>query len=213
MKRVLIMMIMCVLASSTFAQEDASRANNSFMFFLHGGYGILPNKTSGLTNSSADYINDFSFGPIWNLQAYYRKKMFITGLFYSGYTAKGDLPNSSDKILTSYIAPQIGINIPIGNEKLDIIFNCGFGRMGYRNNGFVYGHERKVRGSTLGANLSFKTAYNITEKLGASFDLSYISASLGSTNVNYHDETVKVRYADLLLLHQLTFSIGLKFTL
>ena len=208
MKKFFFILFLCGTAAAAFAQSDSR-----LMVFLHGGYGILPNKTSGLTSSSPDYIDQLSSGIDWNVQAYFRNKMFITGLLYSAYTAKGkqESGNGSDKITTAYVGPQVGVNIPIG--KIDIVFNGGIGGMWYRNNAIVYEKDRKVKGNSLGANLGLKGVYNFTPHLGISLEASYIGSSLYGFNAAYHDEIYRVRYEDPISLGQLTFSLGLKCSL
>ena len=212
MKKFLFVLFFCGTVGATFAQE-LSTNSKAFLMFLHAGWGKLPDKTSGLTNSSADYINEFCSGVEWNIQAFFRSQKLITGLLYSGYTANGQLEYSSDKILTTYIAPQIGMNIPVGGEKFDIAFNAGLGGMWYRNNSLVFGKDRNVKGSTSGVNLGVKAVYNFIPNLGVSFEIATIRANLYKTNINYHDETIKVNYPDALHLNQFTFSIGLKYSL
>ena len=211
MKKIVLMLFLCGIVGTTLAQEETS--NNSFLMFLHGGYGFLPNKTSGLTSYSTSYIDELSSGVIWNAQAYYRKNLFITGLLYSGYTANGSLKNSSDKILTTYVAPQAGMCIPVAGGKFNIAFNGGIGGMWYRNNSVVFQKDRKVTGKNIGVNLGLKGVYNFAQHFGVSLEMSIIEASLSKTNVNYHDKIIKVRYADALHLNQFSLSIGLKYSL
>jgi len=220
MKKFLFVLIFSGTVGVTYAQEMSTNSN-AFMMFFHAGLGILPDKTSGLTNSSTDYINKLSSGVEWNLQALFRSKKLITGLLYSGYTANGKWEHSlangklelcSDKILTTYIAPQLGMNIPVG-EYFDIAFNAGIGSMWYSNNSLVYGKERKVRGSAAAANLGVKAVYNITQDFGISFEVGTIQANLYKTHITYHGETIKVNYPEALHLNQFTFSIGLKYSL
>ena len=200
------------IVSTTFAQESSTNAN-AFVIFFHAGWGKLPDKTSGLTNSSADYINELSSGAGWNLQTYFRHKKFITGLLYSAYTANGKLEYSSDKILTTYIAPQLGMNVPVGGGKFDIAFNAGIGGMWYCNNSLVFGKNRKAKGNTLGVNIGVKAVCNFTRNFGVSFEIATVRANLSQTNITYHGETIKVTYPDALYLNQLTFSAGLKYSL
>ena len=212
MKKFLIVLFFCGTVGAAFAQE-LQTSPNAFVMFLHAGWGKLPNKTSGLTNSSADYVNELSSGAVWNLQALYRHKKFITGLLYSGYTANGKLEYSSDKILTTYISPQLGMNIPVIGEKFDIVFNAGLGNIWYRNNSLVFGKDRKVKGSAAGANFGLKAVYNFTQNFGISCEIASIWASLNKTFITYHDETIKVNYPEALCLNQFTFSLGLKYSL
>ena len=220
MKKFLLMLFLCAtVVGTSFAQEEGRRTN-SFLVFLHGGYGILPNKTSGLTNSSAEYVKELSSGPIWNAQAYYRHKMFIVGLLYSGYTAKNSwekpyensFETGSDKLLTTYIAPQFGMNIPVG--KFDIAFNGGAGGIWYRNNGLVLDNNRKAKGSSMGANLGLKFGYNFSKHFGISLDVMGVLANLAGINITQNDKTVRVTYsAPPLYLNQITFSLGFKYSL
>jgi len=212
MKNILFVLFFFGIVGTTFAQESSINSN-AFLMFLHAGWGKLPNKTSGLTNSSADYINKLSSGAEWNLQMFFRHKKLITGLLYSGYTANGKLEYSSDKIFTTYIAPQLGLNIPVGGEKFDIAFNAGLGGMWYRNNSLVFGKDRQAKGNTVGVNLGLKAVYNFTRDWGVSFEIATIQANLSKTKIKYHDNIIKVSYPDALHLNQFTYSIGLKYSL
>jgi hypothetical protein len=212
MKKFLLVLLICGTVGATQAQEISTNSN-AFLMFLHAGWGKLPDKTSGLTNSSAVYVNELCSGVEWNLQAYFKSRKLITGLLYSGYTANGKLKNTSDKILTTYIAPQLGMNIPIGGEIFDIAFNAGIGGMWYRNNSLVFGKDRIAKGRTVGINLGVKGIYNFTQSFGVSFEIATIRANLYKTKITYHDETIKVTYPEALHLNQITFSIGLKYSL
>jgi hypothetical protein len=232
MRKVLFVLFFCGIVGSISAQEES---DNSLLVFLHAGYGYLPGKTSGLTNSSDSYVKTLSSGMSWNAQVYYQHKMLIVGLLYSGYNSSGSLKsgsdgiprvidpsqaqlrpvqylNSSDNILTTYIAPQLGANIPAG-EYFSIAFNGGIGSMSYRNNSTVYEKDRKVTGNSLGLNLGLKGIYNFSTHFGVSLEALGINASLGSVNIKYHDENFTVKYPDRLSLNQLTFSLGLKYSL
>ena len=211
MKKYLLLLVLCGVFGLNHAQE-ATVKSDALLMFVHAGLGVLPDKTSGLTSSKSDYVGKLSSGLEWNIQIYHRHKRFISGLMYSGYSASGKLENSSDKILTTYVAPQVGFNFPIVGDEFDIVLNAGIGGMWYRNNGSVFGNPRKVNGSTFGANLGLKGVYNFTQNVGASLEISTIRANLYKTNNKYHDETIRVRYPDTLHLNQLTFSFGLKFS-
>jgi len=216
MRKFLLTLSLSGIVFTTFAQETLQP--HSCLMFMHAGYGFLPNKTSGLTNSSADYINKLSSGTIWNAQAYFRHKIIIVGLLYSGYTAQGNLENSSDKIITNYFAPQFGFYFPLAGGKFDMGFNFGVGCMAYRNNSVVFKKDRIVNGCAVGGNFGIKGAYNITRNLGISVDISIIGAELYKTYINYHGEVVKVKYTsskkdvEPLNLEQITFSFGLKYS-
>jgi len=228
------------MVGAVFAQEESDnsfqeKSENSFVAFLHAGYGYLPGKTSGLTNSSDSYVKTLSSGMSWNVQLYYQHKKLIAGLLYSGYNSSGSLKydsdnfstvmdpsqvqlkpaqrlNSSDNILTTYIAPQLGANIPVG-EHFSIAFNGGIGGIWYRNNSTVHEKDRKVTGSSLGLNLGVKGIYNFSRHFGVSLEILGINAGLDSVDIEYHDENFKVNYPDGLSLNQLTFSLGLKYSL
>ena len=212
MRKLILALSFCGIVFTTVAQETSP--SSSFLVFMHLGHGILPKKTSGLTNSSADYIKKLSSGTIWNVQAYFHHNIIILGGLYSGYTAKGNLENSSDKIITNYFAPQFGFLFPLANEKFNIGFNGGLGCMTYRNNSVVFNKDRKVDGRAFGGNFGIKGAYNLTQKLGISIDISTIGAvGLYKTHIKYHDEIIKVKYVDEpLYLNQITFSFGLNYS-
>jgi hypothetical protein len=194
-----------------FAQNSTPR-NNSFLVFLHGGYGYLPSKTKGLTSADNSYVKKMSSGAAWNAQLYFKHKMLIVGLMYSGYTSKGKLENTSDNIFGHYIAPQIGMHIPVA-KVFSIGFNGGMGGMIYRNKSEVYQNPRLVTGSAFGVNLGVRGIFNINEHWGISAEIMSIIATLGKTNVNYHSENILVRYFPQLSMTQLTFSLGIKYSL
>ena len=211
MKKILLTLLLCGIVGTTFSQEED---DNSLLVFLHGGCGFLPSKTSGLTSSSPSYVDELSVGAIWNAQAYFRHKMLITGLLYSGYTANGSLAYSSDRILTTYLAPQLGMDIPIADRRVEIAFNAGIGSMWYRNYSVVFEKDRNVKKNTIGLNFGLKGVYNFTPHFGVSLEMSAITASVSSVEIQYHDyNTLKVNYADPLYLNQINFAIGLKYSL
>ncbi|GHT36534.1 hypothetical protein FACS189434_14690 [Bacteroidia bacterium] len=194
--------------------------DKAFLAFLHGGYGTIPAKTSGLTITSESYQKDLSSGGVWNLQAYFRSKMFIVGLLYAGYTSSGSTESyvapglsgglrTSDKLLTTYIAPQLGMNIPVA-EKFDIGWNAGFGGLWLKNAGEINGNPRTLQGSTFAVDLAARGVYNITKNLGVSAEIMYILGNLTRTNLNYHEKDYKINNLDQVSASQLTFSLGLK---
>ncbi len=211
MKRILILFFFCGFITSVFAQEAETSKRHSFLAFVHGSYGILPNKTAGLTSSSSDYAKELSASGAWNMQAYWQHRMLIVGLMYSGYAASGELEQSSDNILTTYIAPQIGMIIPFGESGFGMVFNGGFGGMWLRNNGFQYDNSCKVTGSTFGINLGLKFTYDFTKNLGISLEALAVNANLSSFKKDYLNETTKTNQP--VPLNQLSFSLGLKYSL
>lgn len=224
MKRSISILLLCAVTFGVYAQEKEQK-NNSLMIFAHGGYAYSPNKNGkGLTSSSPDYAKKMSSGAGWNLQLFYRHKMFTVGMMYSGFTSKGEMEIASidvssqdkfinsDKILTTYIAIQLGMRIPVGNS-FAICWNGGFGGMAYNNNSLVYGQPRIVKGSNLGVNLGAKAVYQFTNHFGISLEFMTISANIGKTNINYHQEDILVRYSPKIPLNQYLFSLGLTYSL
>ncbi|MDR0830692.1 MAG: outer membrane beta-barrel protein [Prevotellaceae bacterium] len=224
MKKTVLILLFCGIFTGIFAQENEQPNNKGFMAFLHGGYGLLPNRIGGfgLTDPSAEYAKKLASGGSWNAQAYFRSKMFIVGLMYSGYASKESYfasfetsPSqlkSSDNILTTYIAPQVGMNIPV-SKSFDINWNAGFGGIWLKNNGKVYEKPRIVKGSTVGVNLGVRGIYNFTEHFGLSAEIMGIAASIGATNVDYHNQNLRIEYFPLMHISQFTFSLGLKYSL
>jgi len=218
MKKSLLILLFCAVAVGISAQDEKP-SDKAFLMFLHGGYCLLPNKTTGLTSTSTDYVKKLSSGASWNAQAYFRTKMFIVGLMYSGYTSKGNYIasetsklTSSDNILTTYIAPQFGMNIPLA-KVFDLGWNGGFGGMLLKNNGTVYGKPRILKGSAFGVNLGVRGVFNINKYFGISAEVMAIAAQLNKAKVDYHNEVVQVNYVPSLKLNQLTFSLGLKISI
>ena len=211
MKRFIVILALCGQIGMLGAQEPEPRTN-TFLMFLHAGYGNLPSKTLGLTNRSADYTKKLQSGASWNAQLYFKHKMLIVGMMYSGYTSKGALEHSSDRLLSNYIAPQIGMHIPTG-KIFSLGWNVGFGGLIYNNNSTVYEKPRELKGSALGANLGVRGIFNITPNFGVSVEIMSILASLNKTHNNYHDEIIEVIYIPSLSMHQFTFSLGFKYSL
>ena len=220
MKKTILALIFCVVAVGIFAQEKQS--DKAFLMFLHGGYCMLPNKTAGLTSTSDDYVKKMGSGASWNAQAFFRTKMFIVGLMYSGFTSKGSYVasletselqlKSSDNLLTTYVGPQFGMNIPVA-EKFDIGWNGGFGGMFLKNNGQVFEKPRVLKGGNIGCNLGVRGVVNFTPNIGLSAEIMAIGAYLNKANSHYHDEVVRVHYVPSLKLNQFTFSLGLKISI
>jgi hypothetical protein len=201
-----------------------TESNSHFLMFLHGGYGYMPNREGkGLTNASSEYTKKMASGASWNAQLFFQHKMFIVGMMYSGLASNGkiEVPSvadsqtafqNSDKILTTYIAPQLGMNIPV-SEKFAIGWNGGLGGMIYRNNSIVYENPRVVKGSNIGLNLGVRAIYSFTKNLGLSAEVMFIGAKLHKSNINYHQEDIEMVYVPALPVNQCTFSIGLKYSL
>jgi hypothetical protein len=202
-----ICLISCIFA---FANEPAKRP---FSLSVHGGYAtMLHSSAAGLTNSSPSYTNNFHSGPSWDAQFDFKFKFFSTGLLYSGYTAKGALAESSDHIYTHYLAPQFAIHF-LRTDKFDIKAGPGVGYIWYRNNSMVYGKERRVTGGNIATNIGLNGVWFLSRELGLSLDVQYIDSSLFRVNVDYHGETVKVRFPlkDPLPLERINISLGLSY--
>jgi hypothetical protein len=221
MKRTLLILLFAGIFGGVFAQEATN--DNHFLMFLHGGYGLMPNKTgAGLTDSSADYAKKMSNGGAWNAQLFFQHKMMTVGLMYSGLISSGEietpsvsgvvLVKTSDKILTTYIAPQMGMQIPVA-KVFSIGWNAGIGELIYKNNSDVYGKPRIVSGHRIGLNLGVRGIFNITENLGISAEIMSIFSGMNKSNIDYNDNTVPVVYIPKLPVNQFTFAIGLKYSL
>lgn len=219
MRKNVLILLFCAFALGINAQNE--QPDKAFLMFLHGGYGLFPNKTAGLTTTSADYVKKMGSGASWNFQAYYRSKMFIVGAMYSGYNSKGSYLastegaaelTSSDNILTTYVAPQLGMNIPV-SKVFHLGWNGGFGGMWLKNSSKVYEKPRVLKGSAFGYNLGLRGIFNLTEHLGLSAEVMAIGAATNKANVDYHNEVVTVHYVPSLKLNQLTFSLGLKISM
>ena len=224
MKRSLLILFLSAITFGVSAQ-DKEQKNSSFLMFVHGGYAYSPNKEGkGLTSYSADYAKKMSSGACWNLQLFYRYKKFVVGMMYSGFASSGKLEipsvdvssrknfTNSDKLLTTYIAPQFGMHIPAG-ESFVIDWTAGFGGMVYRNNSIAYEQPRVVKGSNLGINLNAKVIYKFTEHFGLSAEIMAIWAGLRRSHVNYNEDDIKVVYFPKLPVNQYTFSLGLTYSL
>jgi hypothetical protein len=183
-----------------------------FSISVHAGYSNILSGTSGLTNSSSSYINKLSSGFSWDGELYYKHRKFLSGLFYSGYTSKGELTYSSDHIFIHYLGLQVGREFPI-TDKFRLRANGGFGPVWYRNNSTVYGKSRDVSGRSFGVNLGLNGIYLLSPQLGLSFNLQGIMSALYNTNIDYHGETIKVKYffEKPLGLSRLQISLGLSY--
>lgn len=212
MKRILFLLFFCGIIAPGFAQ---SSPDDSFVLFLHGGYGHLTGKAPGLTNASDTYDKTMSSGVSWNAQMYYKHKKLIAGLLYSSYLSNGKREECSDHILTTYIAPQVGLNIPVG-KQFDIALNGGTGTICYLNNSFVYGKVRKVTGLNIGYDLGLKGICNLSDRFGISLEMLFIGTDdFNKVKVKYHHEVFDVKYRsdDSRNLNQFTISLGLKYSL
>jgi hypothetical protein len=204
-------LIFLFLASCFIANADEP-PRHSFVAFVHGGYGYLPDGAVGLTNASDSYDKTLSSGGSWDVQFFYKHKALITGLLYSGYTSSGELTYSSDRIFTNYLAPQAGMLFPIYN-KFSFSFNAGMGCMWYLNKSIVYEKDRRVTGRGFAMNLGIRGIYDISKHVGLSLEYMTTGAALGKTKVNYHDENTIVKNRELFFnLNQYMLSLGLKYS-
>jgi hypothetical protein len=205
-----IYIIFLLLSASCLLVKADKPQEYPFIVFVHNGYGYLPHRVSGLTNASDNYNKTLSSGVSWNVQVFYKRKAFITGLFYSGYAAKGELANSSDNLFFHYSAPQAGMLFPVHGE-FSLSFNGGIGWLRYLNNSLVYGKDRRATANVFAANIGVKGVYDITERISLSAEGMLISSDLAEINVNYHNENIIVKYHSSEF-NQLTFSLGIKYS-
>lgn len=181
---------------------------------VHTGYANMLWGTGGLTDGSRGHERSLSSGVSWDAQYYFNfPKRFAVGLLYSGYSAEGALPNSSDHVYTHYIAPQFGFYC-LKNNRWNIRLNAGYGYLKYLNNSVVYEKDRQVSGRSFAANIGGDVEYKLTSHWGISADIQLLGSKLWWVNSNYHGEDIQVRYPDgkRLNVSRLNVSAGLTYS-
>jgi hypothetical protein len=203
---------MFLLSTFCFVANADEPRRHSLVGFVHGGYGYLPSDIPGLTDISGSYKNIFNDGGTWDAQLFYKYRILMLGLHYSGFTAGSELTNSSDRIFTHYIAPQAGMLFPV-YRQFSLSFNGGLGCLWYLNNSVLYEKDRKVTGSAFALNLAARGIYNVTERIGISLQFMALGGSLQKTKVHYHDEDITVKMkGPTFNFNRLAVSLGLKFS-
>lgn len=179
---------------------------------FHVGYGNMVKGTGGLTNSSSSYKDQLLEGISWDAQYYLRPiKVLGAGLLYSGYTSNGSHEEGNDHLYTHYLAPQVGL-YAVSTDYFTLRFNLGVGAMFYRNNGEVFGKERRVRGTSIAANAGVNAAYHFTRQWAIEADIQYVPSQLERFRSRYHDEKITVKFPDGLSVSRLNVSAGLSYT-
>ncbi len=158
------------------------------------GYAHTVGRIHGLTNASKSYKNDMRSGISWDADYYfYPIEELCIGAFYSGFTSEESHTGGSDHIYTHYFAPQMGLNC-LNNALWRIRMNLGMGYIRYLNNSIVYEKDRKVTGGRLAGNIGLKGEYLFTPHWGLSLSMICIYSNLKEVDIDYHNETVKVKY-------------------
>lgn len=205
---IVLSMLFLVVSMETLAQSTDLRQS----FAIHVGYGNMVKGTDGLTNSSSSYKDQLSQGISWDAQYFFRPiKVLGIGFLYSGYTSNGSHKEGSDQLYTHYLAPQIGL-YAVSADYFTLRFNLGVGGMIYRNNSEVFGKERRVRSSSVAANVGANAAYRIARHWSVEADIQYIPSQTKKIRSHYHDETIAVRFPDGLSFSRLNLSAGVAYS-
>lgn len=198
------------LAAQETAAQNTVRQKHTFSF--RAGYGNMLKGTSGLTKQSHSYERDLSEGVVWDAQYdYHLIKGLGIGFLYSGFSSKGSHDEGSDRVYTHYAAPQLGIYC-FENRHVFIRLDIGVGGMAYRNYSKVFGKSRKVKGSSIAANVGANATWKIARHWNLEADIQYVMSGLSKIYSYYHDERITVKFnKDRLSLSRLNLSAGVSY--
>lgn len=163
-------------------------------FFVRVGYGNLVKGTSALTLSTHSYERKLSQGVSWDAEYRFRPiRHLAVGLIYSAFSSKGSHDEGSDHFFTHYLAPQISI-YALATEKWQLSLGVGLGKLFYRNNSYVFGKPRQVKGDTWGPHVSLQATYKLNRHWGIGTGVQYLAGALNSVRSHYHGETITVKF-------------------
>lgn len=182
-------------------------------FFAHAGYGNLVKGASALTLSTHSYERKLSEGVNWDTEYRFRPLRHLAlGLIYSGFSSKGSHAEGSDHLFIHYIAPQISM-YAIATPQWQLSLGVGIGKLFYRNNSYVFGKPRRVKGANWGPHVSLQATYKLNRHWGIGGGIQYMAGSLSSIRSRYHGETITVKFRDekKVDLTRLNVSAGLSY--
>lgn len=163
-------------------------------FIFRIGYGNMVKGTSALTSSTHSYERKLSQGIDWDLEYNFRPIRHLgIGLVYWGFSSQGSHNEGSDHLFTHYVAPQISF-YTVATERWDVGLGVGVGKIYYRNNSYVFGKSRRVKGDTWGPHIGIHSTYKLSRHLGVGLGVQYVAANLNSVHSRYHDETIIVKF-------------------
>lgn len=199
-------------------QAQTNHRSESNMLSVHIGPSWYMDNPVGLTDYGSQYLNSLEKGGVnWNMEYTYlfMHTLFTPGIgiLYQGSRHSAQLPESSDKLLSHYIAPQVSLYYRPG--RFNINFVMGMGALIYKNKSTVYDKPRQVKLSKLAINFGLGGEYLITKHWGASARLDFMGAFPKAYTVKYHGKEWEVYphyplpVSDVLSL--LTFSAGINY--
>ncbi|MDH6306181.1 hypothetical protein M2459_002895 [Parabacteroides sp. PF5-5] len=206
----LMLAIAILFPTVCFAEKPTFKRHELATYF---GYANMLAGTGGLTNTSNSYEKKLRSGISWDAQYYYNPIREVgLGILYSGFTSKASHATGSDHLFTHYIAPQFAGNL-LNKERWRIRLNMGVGYIRYFNDSKVYGKERKVTGGRIAGNLGLRGEYLFTSHWGVSVVAQYILSSIRKVDIDYHGETIKVKFPsdNRLSLSRLNLSAGINY--
>lgn len=173
---------------------QTNHRSESHILSAHIGPSWYMDDPVGLTSYDNHYLNNLEKGIGWNMEYTYllMHTLFTPGIgvLYQGSRHSEQLPNSSDKLISNYIAPQGYLYFCPG--RFNIHFAIGIGALFYKNKSTVYGKPRQADLRKLAFNLGLGTEYLITKHWGASVKLDISGAVPKKYTVKYHGKVWEV---------------------
>ena len=196
---------------------QTNHRSESHILSVHLGPSWYMDNPVGLTDYDSHYLNNLEKGIGWNMEYTYlfMHTLFTPGIgmLYQGSRHSEQLPNSSDKLISHYIAPQVSLYYRPG--RFNINFTYGMGALIYKNKSTVYEKPRQVKLSKLAFNFALGGEYLITQHWGASAKLDFTGAFPKAYTVKYHGKEWEVYpyypfpFGDTISL--LTLSAGINY--
>ena len=201
---------------SLYAQTNR---DNSHILSVHAGPSWYLDNPIGLTDYDSQYLDGLKKGVSWNAEYTYLFLHTIftpgIGILYQGSRHSNSLPNSSDKLISHYIAPQFSLYYR--PQKFNINFVMGLGGIFYKDKSTVYGKPRDAKLSRCAFNFGLGGEYLFAKHWGASARLDFIGAFTKTYTVKYHDKEWEIvpnfpfSFGDSLTLLSLSAGINYHF--
>jgi len=188
------------------------KTESPYDFNLNIGYGIIVNRTKGISGPAKDFENKLSRGLTWSAKfhRYYRSNLGW-GLIYSGYNSSAVYNAIDHNTFLTYIGPMFAGRAVF--EKWELKYEIGFGYLGYKNNASAvsgYG-EGKITGGTFGSNMAIGADYKVTKNFGIGFEVEMIGGSYSKLNYTNVVPEVEVDKDNRMGVSRINFAVGCRF--
>lgn len=202
---------MWLCSSALYAQSGT--AERSILSF-HTGLARYTGELTGVAGHSSDLRNGISWSGSYTYLAGKDPSLKAgLGMLYQGSRYSHDMPDSTDRIQTHYVAPQFSMHWLKQSFGLYVVVGAGY--RFYKDNSTVYDKPRKVSMNKWAANVGIGGEYRPFARWGISAKINYILAYSDKYSVRYHDKEwlVQPHYpvSGSNDISQLSFSAGINY--